>query len=95
MMKTNLILIFVIMALAALGCKKNKQQDNTRTQPPTEKKALVTTIAGDGAAAFSDGPALSSRFKVPFDIAVAGLAATAQFRASEGGLVTDAEVISM
>ena len=59
------------------------------------EKSGSNSIAGDGAAAFSDGPALSSRFKVPFDIAVAGLAATAQFRASEGGLVADAEVISM
>jgi len=58
------------------------------------EKSGSNSIAGDGAA-FSDGPALSSRFKVPFDIAVAGLAATAQFRASEGGLVADAEVISM
>ena len=71
MMKTNLILPFVIMALAAIGCKKYKQEDNPPTQPPTEKKAVVTTIAGDGAAAFSDGPALSSKFKVPFDVAVA------------------------
>ena len=57
--------------MAGPGCKKNKPENKPVVNPPTEKKWVVTTMAGDGTKDFLDGPALSTKFKVPFDVAVA------------------------
>jgi hypothetical protein len=62
-----LIAFFLIMS-AGFGCKKDKQEN----KPPTEKKWVVTTIAGSGIVGYLDGAVLSAKFKAPFDIAVDG-----------------------
>lgn len=36
-----------------------------------EEKALVTTVAGDGAPGLANGPALKAKFKSPLDVAIA------------------------
>lgn len=63
----GLLAIVFIIAIGIGGCKKDDQQ----MAPPAEKKWLVTTVAGNGSAAFSDGPSLSAEFRTPSDIAIA------------------------
>jgi sugar lactone lactonase YvrE len=58
----------VLIAVISIGCKKSKHAGGP-DQP--EKKAIVTTIAGDGTDAFENGPALSAKFRYPVDVAVA------------------------
>ena len=71
MIKSNLILLFVITALAAFSCKKDKHDSfHEETQASNEKKWIATTVAGDGRPFFSDGPALAASFRGPFDVAV-------------------------
>src|SRR5678809_978776 len=41
-----------------------------KVRPPRMKKAIVSTIAGDGTSGFLDGPAVTSKFKSPLDLAV-------------------------
>jgi len=50
------------------GCSKSGHGGGI---PSKEKRAIVSTIAGDGTGAFADGPALSARFHSPIDVAVA------------------------
>jgi hypothetical protein len=45
--------IFMILFVAANGCKKDNPQPET---PPTGNKWVVTTLAGEGTGAFSDAP---------------------------------------
>ncbi|MDO6432987.1 hypothetical protein Q4E93_20430 [Flavitalea sp. BT771] len=59
---------YVLIVVLSMGCKKSKHDGNP--QPP-EKKAIVTTIAGDGTDGFANGPALAAQFKYPVDVAVA------------------------
>lgn len=70
-MKKYFIPLVSVILIVGASCKKDKQQNNPPTQPPTEKKWIVTTLAGDGTKAFADGPALFAKFSVPFDVAVA------------------------
>ena len=60
--------IFVILFVAANGCKKDNPQPTT---PQTENKWVVTTFAGEGTGAFNDGPLLSAKFKSPTGVTVA------------------------
>ncbi len=60
-------LLPVAMATAT-ACKKNNRGDSQA--PPPEKKATVSTFAGDGTGAYLDGPLLSARFETPVDIAI-------------------------
>ena len=61
--------MIAVMATAVnLGCKKGNHRGGP-DQP--DKKAIVTTIAGDGSNAFADGPLLSAKFRSPADVAVA------------------------
>jgi len=57
-----------MLATVCAGCKKSRH-DGGPDQP--EKKAIVTTIAGDGTDDFANGPALSAKFHYPVDVAVA------------------------
>jgi len=41
-----------------------------KVRPQQMKKAIVSTIAGDGTSGFLDGPAVTSKFKSPLDLAV-------------------------
>jgi len=71
-MKTFFIpLGLMIVLTAGIGCKKDKQGDNSSTQSSTEKKWVVSTIAGDGTGGFANGAALSAKFNAPVDVAVA------------------------
>jgi sugar lactone lactonase YvrE len=69
-MRKYFILLVVVTITAGTNCKKDAQEPTPPAQPPAEKKVVVTTIAGDGTKDFLDGPALSAKFKVPFDVAV-------------------------
>lgn len=60
--------IGVIAATLNIGCKKG---DHSGGPDQPDKKAIVTTIAGDGSDDFADGPALSAKFRSPADVAVA------------------------
>jgi streptogramin lyase len=60
--------IFVILFVAANGCKKDYPQPTT---PQKENKWVVTTFAGEGTGAFNDGPLLSAKFKSPTGVTVA------------------------
>lgn len=67
-LKTNFILLSVIITVVGFGCKKM----STNGLPPVQKeKVIVTTIAGDGTDAHEDGPALSAKFHTPADVAIA------------------------
>ncbi|HEX3167603.1 MAG TPA: hypothetical protein VHQ93_15135 [Chitinophagaceae bacterium] len=41
-----------------------------KVRPQRMKKAIVSTVAGDGTSGFLDGPAVTSKFKSPLDLAV-------------------------
>src|SRR5690348_542962 len=58
---------FVFATVLLMSCNKN---DSTTVPDAAKKKWVVTTIAGDGIAHFSDGPALTAGFKAPQDVAV-------------------------
>jgi len=68
-MKTYLILFLFVFITLLVSCKKH---DGT----VSEKKWIVTTVAGDGRALFADGPALVASFKAPLDITVSADGAT-------------------
>jgi sugar lactone lactonase YvrE len=55
----------MVLAAFCVGCKKSGYGTH-----PTEKKYVVSTIAGDGSDAFADGPVLSAKFHNPVDVAV-------------------------
>jgi len=61
-MKTYFIPLVLVVIAAGISCKKDK--------PPGEKKVKVTTVAGEGKAAFADGPATSAGFYAPEDVVV-------------------------
>jgi sugar lactone lactonase YvrE len=64
--KINPFLVgFIILAIGT-SCKK----DISEEKMPSEKKWIVTTIAGDGVASFTNGPAASANFHFPDDVAV-------------------------
>ena len=65
--KKHCILLAVMITAAGIGCKKSKQS----LPPPVEKKAVVTTIAGEGSDAFENGPVMLAKFHTPIDVAVA------------------------
>jgi len=58
----------VIATTINIGCKKGHHGDGP-DEP--DKKAIVTTLAGDGTDDEEDGPALSAKFHTPADVAVA------------------------
>jgi hypothetical protein len=58
---------FVLATVLIMSCNKNA---NTTMPGPTKEKWVVTTVAGDGLAHFSDGPALTAGFKAPQDVTV-------------------------
>jgi sugar lactone lactonase YvrE len=58
--------IFFLVIMCFIACKKSHTVDTPVT---TEKKWIVTTIAG-GIAGFQNGPALTAKFHFPSDIVV-------------------------
>jgi sugar lactone lactonase YvrE len=70
-MKPYFITFVLVIIAAGISCKKDKQEDKPPIKPSPDKKWVVTTLAGEGTKDFLDGPALSAKFKVPFDVAVA------------------------
>jgi NHL repeat len=70
MKKYTILLVLVIVATTS-GCKKNNAGYNPSDRLPSEKKWVVTTVAGNGSAAFADGSALSAGFNIPEDVVVA------------------------
>src|SRR5215831_3358707 len=67
----HILMIFSFSAsLIVQSCKKSDHPNGTII-PPNEKKAIVSTVAGDGTDGFANGPALSARFDAPIDVAVA------------------------
>ncbi len=68
-MKSHFIAFVLIILTVDVGCKKDKQIDKPPIQS-TEKKWIVTTVAGNGLPFFKDGPALMAEFRDPQDVAV-------------------------
>jgi sugar lactone lactonase YvrE len=64
-MKPNLSVSLLLLITTALACKKYNHPP-----PPGEKKWIVTTVAGNGAALFADGPAGTAEFRAPQDVVV-------------------------
>lgn len=70
-MNQNLIIILLLTAtIGTISCRKDNQV-YTPGNPSTEKKWIVTTIAGDGRPVFTDAPALNASFRNPLDVVVA------------------------
>ena len=69
-MKKNSVSLIVILFITFAGCKKNTNENTTIADPPTEKKWVVTTLAGTGEASFVNGPVISATFHFPGDVAV-------------------------
>jgi len=69
-MKARFILFVLVIVTAANGCKKPKY-DRPEPAPPTEKKWIVTTMAGEGTPSFVNGPVSSATFHFPEDVAAA------------------------
>jgi sugar lactone lactonase YvrE len=65
--KKRCILFAAGIVMSAIGCKKS----DPAPLLPKEKKTVVTTIAGDGSAAFANGPVMSAKFDRPVDVAIA------------------------
>jgi hypothetical protein len=65
-MKSHFMLTGSLLLLVLSSCKKSEPLN----EQPAEKKWVVSTIAGDGTAAFADGPALSAKFHFPEDVVV-------------------------
>ncbi|MDO6432985.1 NHL repeat-containing protein [Flavitalea sp. BT771] len=65
---THVAVIGLMVTALHIGCKKGNH-DAGSDQP--DKKAIVSTIAGDGSNAFADGPLLSAKFRSPADVVVA------------------------
>jgi sugar lactone lactonase YvrE len=68
-MNRSLLQIAFSMSIVGIACKKN-HIDPTPI-PDVPKKAVVSTIAGNGFPAFADGLALSASFRDPLDVVVA------------------------
>ena len=66
--KSNILYIVLFVAVAT-ACRKGNS-GSSQAPPPPEKKATVSTFAGDGTDAYLDGPLLSARFHTPIDIAI-------------------------
>jgi hypothetical protein len=56
---------FTLILFIPFGCKKSSRTGISTS----EKKWMVTTVAGDGSPHFADGPALLSEFSAPLDVA--------------------------
>ncbi|HSC38063.1 MAG TPA: NHL repeat-containing protein [Chitinophagaceae bacterium] len=68
-MKSNSILLYATLFVTAAACRKGNS-DGYQAPPPSEKKATVSTFAGDGTDGYLNGPLLSARFETPIDIAI-------------------------
>jgi len=62
--------------------------------PPPEKKVTVSTFAGDGTAAYLDGPLLSARFSTPSDVAISadGILYVADYNSRRIRMIKDGQV---
>jgi hypothetical protein len=69
-MKKNSVPVLAILLITVAGCKKNTNENTPIPDPPTEKKWVVTTVAGTGEASFVNGPVISATFHFPGDVAV-------------------------
>jgi sugar lactone lactonase YvrE len=70
-MKAHFMGLVAVVLLGLGSCKKNRQKENgPRDYPPSEKKWLVRTIAGEGSASFVNGSARSAKFHFPEDVAI-------------------------
>lgn len=65
----NIILYTILSAAVTTACKKGNS-GGYQASPLPEKKAIVSTFAGDGTDAYLDGPLLSAQFHTPVDIAI-------------------------
>jgi hypothetical protein len=61
-----IIATFIIVS-GISSCKKENSQPSS---PPSGKKWIVTTIAGDGTKGYNDGPYQSAKFNAPIDVTV-------------------------
>jgi sugar lactone lactonase YvrE len=69
----GVILYVVVFTAAAIACKKGDSGGLQVPPPPApEKKATVSTFAGDGTGGYLDGLLLSARFYTPSDVAISG-----------------------
>lgn len=71
-MKNFIILGIIILVGGFISCKKKTSEANPITNPPGDKKWVVTTVAGEGSPTFVNGPVLNATFHFPEDVAVTG-----------------------
>ncbi|HEY4287450.1 MAG TPA: hypothetical protein VGN00_10175 [Puia sp.] len=93
-MKFKCIIVYIIVfTAAAASCKKGDAGEG-QVPPPPEKKATVSTFAGDGTGAYLDGPLLSARFFTPSDIAISanGVLYVADYNSRRIRKITDGRV---
>jgi hypothetical protein len=69
-MKKYFIPLVALILITGTACKKYNQDYKPPTQPPTEKKWVVRTMAGNGTASFVNGPVASATFRFPGDVAI-------------------------
>lgn len=62
--------IFVVTERTIDTAKKVFGKRTEKLKSQQMKKAIVSTIAGDGSSGFLDGPALTAKFKSPLDVAI-------------------------
>jgi sugar lactone lactonase YvrE len=65
--KAVYLLSVAIITVTFISCKKDKKGNEIST----EKKVMVSTVAGDGVDGFANGAALSARFDAPVDVVIA------------------------
>src|SRR3954471_2167529 len=68
-MNRSLLPIALSISILAIACKKSHIE--APPIPELPKKAVVSTIAGNGIPVFADGAALSASFRDPLDVVVA------------------------
>jgi len=69
-MKQNIFFLLLIV-ISGTACRKSDQPSTPQVISSTEKKWVVSTVAGNGMAFFANGPALMAEFRAPLDVAIA------------------------
>jgi len=69
-MKKYILSCITATLIIAAGCKKGQDGNMPAAIPPTDKKWVVRTIAGNGTEGFSDGSAFTAMFNTPLDVTV-------------------------
>jgi len=69
-MKQNSFFLLLLITISNTACRKYNEPSPPQVISSTEKKWVVSTVAGNGLALFANGPALMAEFRAPLDVAV-------------------------